>query len=313
MGGASRAALASTPFGKYQGLGNDFVIVSASALAQALAQTPGGEAALARRLCDRRLGVGGDGLLVGELTVRGLWRMVVYNADGSRPQMCGNGLRCFVRWLVQTGRVEVAAGQPLVIETDAGPKRCAWEGGEEVEVEIGRAVMTPSALPMVPQTQQTLQTQQMQPSVDATSTEARLRAPWGEAVVLHGVSVGNPHAVVWEAAARGVEDAQRLGRWVCEHPMFPEQTNVEFVYEREDGVLEVVVYERGCGLTQACGTGAAAVVASWAQRVGAQEGARRVALPGGVLAVRQDREGVLWLRGGAAHVFDGEWRGERGC
>jgi diaminopimelate epimerase len=299
MPGPRQAALPLAPFVKYQGLGNDFVIVSADALAPALADEPGGEPALARRLCDRRRGVGADGLLIAAQLATSAagprWQMVVYNADGSRPQMCGNGLRCFVRWLVETGCAPAVVDAPLVVATDAGPKRCVWRGGDEVEVEIGRAQMTRAALPMTGDAQ------------GAQDTFASLQAPWGEPVALHGVSVGNPHAVVWEAGPRTTESAERLGRWVCEHPLFPAQVNVEFVHERADGALEVIVYERGCGLTQACGTGAAAVVASWAQRAGLVEAARTVILPGGPLRVRADADAQLWIQGEAARVFAGTW------
>lgn len=216
--------------------------------------------------------------------------MVVYNADGSRPQMCGNGLRCFVRWLLDSGRaLEGEMGEGLVVLTDAGVRVC-WVEGDEVRIGMGEAKFERGALPMVGEGE----------------AVARMVAPWGEVVEVRGVSVGNPHVVVWEEKARGEESAERLGRWICENPLFPEQVNVEFVSERGDGSLGVVVYERGCGLTQACGTGAVAVVADLVRRRPEVRGrACAVDLPGGRLWVTASEEGALWLRGPAVKVFDG--------
>lgn len=256
-------------FEKYEGLGNDFVLVDVRG---ADARVGPDEA---RRLCDRRRGVGADGvLLVGPGRGSGAASMIVFNADGSRPEMCGNGLRCVAHYLARGGDAS------LVVDTDAGPRGCEVEGGE-VRVEMGAATLGPSTVEL----------------------EAA-----GERVRLREVNVGNPHAVIFGAYDRA--RFERLGPVLATHAHFAAGANVEFVREGSGGELEVLVWERGVGPTEACGTGACAVAAAaCAEGLRRHGEALRVRLPGGALEIWADAGGRVAMRGPARRVFRGEVEG----
>lgn len=266
---------------KYEGLGNDFVVLDRRATGQDIS------ARASRALCDRRRGVGADGVLVLLPSARAAARMVVHNADGSIAEMCGNGLRCVVKHLLdrEPGR------DALEVETDAGvlPARVRRRGTEvvEVEVELGPARLRAPHLPPGP------------------GGGPFLAAPVpGVSWAGTAVSMGNPHLVLLGAPPEVVrEHGPRL-----EHlPGFPERTNVEAVTRAADG-LRVSVWERGAGLTDACGTGAAAsvvaaVIAGWVP----PDAFVPVELPGGELSVRiaSDLQRTT-LRGPARFVFGAE-------
>jgi diaminopimelate epimerase len=265
------AAPLARAFEKWQGLGNDFVL---------LADPPRSPAPeVVRRLCDRRFGIGADGVLVVEGLATSSPRMIVYNADGSRPEMCGNGLRCVAGYLAKAaGR----AGE-ITIATDAGAKRCAIEarGDDEVVVTVGMGVA------------------KMEPDlvVSSEGTEHRFAM----------VDVGNPHAITFEPYDNAAID--RLGPFVERVPRGG--TNVEFCrVDREADArrIEVIVWERGVGRTLACGTGACAVAASACERGLAPWGAPvRVALPGGELEITVEANTrSITMRGPARRVFSGE-------
>lgn len=244
-------------FEKWQGLGNDFIVTETPVTPQQ-----------ARMLCDRRRGVGADGVLVVE---RAPPRMTVLNADGSRPEMCGNGLRCIAGWLAERGTADT-----LSVLTDAGPRACeierVGEGRYDVRADMGRARVT---------------------------GELRFGDPARRFVL---VDVGNPHAVCFEALDEG--EAERLGPALETHVRGG--VNVELVTARATGGFDVRVFERGVGWTDACGTGACAVVVA-AVREGLASFDDRVAvhLPGGPLAIEVTEQAV-WMRGPAGRVFIGE-------
>ncbi len=267
---------------KYHGLGNDFVLLDR--------RLGGGDiaAGVARALCDRRRGVGADGVLVLLPSARAALRLRIHNADGSVPEMCGNGLRCVVKHVL-----EATPGRPeeLRVETDAGLllARGLWRAGrlEEVEVDMGPARLVAPHLPS-----------------GATGTP-HVAAPV-PGTPFHGtaVSMGNPHLVVLDAPP---EQAAVWGPPLETSAGFPERTNVEFLAQEEGGLV-VVVWERGVGLTQACGTGAcAALVAATLAGLVPAERTTRVRLPGGALFLRlaQDFSSVT-LRGPASFVFSTE-------
>lgn len=255
-------------FEKYEGLGNDFIIIDVRGGGLRLG------AAEAKRLCDRRRGVGADGvLLVSEGRSAGSSAsMIVYNADGSMPEMCGNGLRCVAHY-VAAG----AGGASFVIDTDAGPRGCEVEG-VEVRVEMGEVKVAPEAVVL----------------------EAA-----GRAVLVREVNVGNPHAVTFDPYDR--ELFEKVGPALATHAHFAAGANAEFVREGPGGALEVLVWERGVGPTEACGTGACAVAA-----VACVEGMRpygeglSVLLPGGALQIWVSKGGALAMRGPARRAFRGE-------
>ena len=262
-------------FAKYEGLGNDFLVLDAAEWPE-----PELTPALAQRLCDRHRGVGGDGLLWVD-RAGGAVRMVILNADGSRPEMCGNGVRCVAAWLVDRG--ELAVGDALVVESDAGPRpvrvRAVHDGVSEVEVAMGRAAVTDAAS-----------------VVDVGGAQMAVRA----------VDMGNPHGVVFGAP----DDPDAVGalvRGVTALPVFPKGVNVELVTEARDG-FRTRVHERGVGWTQACGTGACAVAAAAVRHGLAKVGApTRVTLDGGDLEVTVDARSHVTMRGPARRVFTGAW------
>ncbi len=257
-------------FSKYEGLGNDFVLVEAD-------RDDAISSDLARALCDRRRGVGADGvlLLLSPRREGALARMRVVNADGSTPEMCGNGLRCLALHVAATRGLSTGE---LVVETDAGPRACNVDVDEGiVTVEMG----------VVRYTEDT--------TIDVE----------GEEWVLSLADAGNPHAVTCKRVDRAVIDA--VGPRLATHPVFPNGTNVEFARFGDDSI-DLVVWERGVGVTLACGTGACATVA-----VGIAKGLLRadrpisVRLPGGCLEVRRTGDGRTFMRGPARRVFQGEF------
>ena len=266
---------------KYEGLGNDFVVLDRRASGVDVSPSA------SRALCDRRRGVGADGVLVLLPSKRAAARMVVHNADGSLAEMCGNGLRCVAKYLLdrEPGR------DALEVETGAGvlPARARRASGEvvEVEIELGPARLQAPHLPPGPGGGPFVAAPV--PGLDWPGT---------------AVSMGNPHLVLLGAPAEVVrEHGPRL-----EHlPGFPDRTNVEAVSRAGEG-LRVWVWERGSGLTDACGTGAAAsvaaaLVAGWVQ----PEVFVPVELPGGRLAVRVTADlQRTTLRGPAHFVFTAE-------
>lgn len=272
-----------TDFLKYHGLGNDFVLLDK--LAGGSPPTP--QQAVAA--CERRRGIGADGVLTVLPSARAAARMHVTNADGSVAEMCGNGLRCVVRFLAERKGL---AGETVTVETGAGLKPCTLhrrEGRlEEVGVEMGAPILAPARLPML---------------ADGERFVRGELSAGGHALSATAVSMGNPHLVLFdldEGLAR--ELAPRLER----HPLFPARTNVEFVRLAGEG-LEVLVWERGCGFTEACGTGAcAAAVAAVLEGRLAPGVERAVRLTGGTLWIRvaPDLSGV-GMRGPAEFVFEG--------
>ncbi|NPD27202.1 diaminopimelate epimerase [Corallococcus sp. AB004] len=267
---------------KYHGLGNDFVVLDRRRTGQDI------DAEQSRWLCDRRRGIGADGVLALLPSSRGLARMVVHNADGSIAEMCGNGLRCAVKYLVDQSGKHPAL---IDVETGAGVLTCEpgyGDGGVVgVDISMGPARLVAANLPSGTTGQ---------PFVSAP-------VPGHEGLLGTAVNMGNPHLVLLD---QPLEAAERLGPGLERHPAFPDRTNVEFVRVDEDG-LTVVVWERGCGLTQACGTGAcaSAVAAVLAKRLPSNAWLR-VTLPGGDLRIRvPDDLSDIRLRGPVAFVFEG--------
>ncbi|MFP2897914.1 diaminopimelate epimerase [Corallococcus sp. 4LFB] len=267
---------------KYHGLGNDFVVLDRRRTGVDIDEEQ------SRWLCDRRRGIGADGVLAILPSSRGLARMVVHNADGSIAEMCGNGLRCAVKYLVDQSGQHPAL---IDVETGAGVLTCEpgyGDGGVVgVDISMGPARLVASNLPSGTTGQ---------PFVNAP-------VPGHEGLPGTAVNMGNPHLVLLD---QPLEAAERLGPALERHPAFPDRTNVEFVRVDEDG-LTVVVWERGCGLTQACGTGAcaSAVAAVLAKRLPSNAWLR-VTLPGGDLRIRvPDDLSDIRLRGPVSFVFEG--------
>ncbi|MBN2573190.1 MAG: diaminopimelate epimerase [Deltaproteobacteria bacterium] len=279
--------MALLPFVKAEGLGNDFLVVDlrpgkpAHPLTE-LATSP----ETVRALCHRNFGVGGDGLLAILPGQQGDARMRVLNADGSEAEMCGNGIRCVCKILHDTDasmRRDV-----LRIDTGAGLRACRLDTVDgrvaAVTVDMGEPQLVPRLIPV------------------ASDAPRLVRAPFraGEhAFAFTAVSMGNPHAVIFvdQPDANLRELATTYGPGIEHDPLFPHRTNVEFATVRQgaDGAAEIdlVVWERGCGITLACGTGACAtVVAACLEGRVAADHEIPLRLPGGTLFVT--------VRGGSA-------------
>lgn len=273
------------------GAGNDYVFVDG--FTQELPTDP---ARLAVQLSNRHTGVGADGLICIAPSKIADARMLMWNADGSRGEMCGNGLRCVAKLLHDHDLIHWPEGDegPLTIETDAG-LRTAWlqiaDGCvERVRLNMGQPIFCsediPTLLPGDPPILQRV-------------------AVGDETVVVTCVSMGNPHAIVY------VDDLHddivlRLGPLLERHPVFPSRTNVEFVQVLSREEVVVRVWERGSGETQACGSGACAVAVAGV--LTGQTGRRlAVHLPGGTLDIEWTPQDDVLLSGPATEVFCGEW------
>jgi len=275
------------PFAKYQGLGNDFIVLDARQWPESKI-----DAQLAQRLCDRHTSVGGDGILWVERRQDGSARLVIYNQDGSRPEMCGNGVRCVAAYFAD--REELAPGQTLALETDAGPRPIELNGvghdgswSSTIDMGIVRA----------------------EPQAFATVELA------GAPREVYFADAGNPHAILFiddvsdgspeRAKAREAAAAAVRARG----DRYPQGTNVEFVGHNQDGSLRARVHERGVGWTLACGTGACAVAAVFAARSGEAQAVTQVELDGGRLLIRMTQTAPgryqVWMSGPARRAFRG--------
>ena len=286
-------------FGKYHGLGNDFLVVdlrSASSAEASAVQDPKNVVAL----CDRQFGVGGDGVLA-VLPAKSAGadvRMRVLNSDGSEAEMCGNGIRCVAKDLYDRGRI---VKNEIVIETGAGNLACAIEAedgvAQTVTVQMGAPRLTRKEIPM-------------SGPGDERCVEQLIEVPGQPfAKAITAVSMGNPHAITWvDSRDEAWRLAKGAGPAVENHAWFPKRTNAEFAFVKSAREIDLVVWERGCGITLACGTGACATTVAAVLTGKVNEGVPvRVNLPGGTLeiTVLPDLSNVL-MKGPALHVFDGE-------
>jgi diaminopimelate epimerase len=258
---------------KWQGLGNDYLIVEGPSLPGELTSGAIG------LLCDRHLGVGSDGILLNVTptgTVAGaVARMRVLNPDGSEPEMCGNGIRMFARYLAKTGRV---TDGEFTIETLAGAIRPKLLEGGTVRVDMGRARFASTNVDSAAALDGGRGSQAGGGDVVAATLEVD-----GAAYEFTFVDVGNPHCVIVVEDPASF-DVAGVGPLIEHHAFFPNRVNVEFVTIEPDGSVRMRVWERGVGETQACGTGATAVGAACV-RLGLAESPVLVHLLGGDLTI----------------------------
>ena len=276
-------------FSKYQGLGNDFLMLDgrdADSTAFCFELTT----ERIQRLCDRRFGVGGDGVILA-LPPRegGELRMRIFNADGTEPEMCGNGIRCLARFLADSDGDQ--PGREWQIETLAGRIVPVLEEGGTIRVDMGPPFLESASVPT---------TLGIGPSA----------IPQGELVVdgevffAGAAGMGNPHVVIPVADVRAV-DLERFGSALEVHPAFPAKTNVHFVEVLDPNHLVMRVWERGAGPTLACGTGACATLVV-CHSLGLADRQARLDLPGGPLEIAWDAgSGHVFMTGPAEAVFDG--------
>ena len=276
------------PFSKYHGLGNDFLILEGrhGQLPSAITDP---DPAWVRQVCDRRFGIGGDGVILAlPPQAEGDLRMRIFNADGSEAEMCGNGIRCLARFLADSDGNE--PGFRWSIETPAGLIRPELMDDGQLLVDMGPPFLQPETVPT------TLPSVDGLPRGEADLSETRLSVA--------AVGMGNPHVVV------PVDDLDAIpfdawGAALEVHPLFPAKTNVHFLRVHSRDQLEIRVWERGAGPTLACGTGACATLVA-AVLLGLSDDHAEVMLPGGPLQIAwPDKQGSVLMTGPAVALFDG--------
>ena len=280
-------------FTKMHGAGNDYVYVDARSENRDWNE-------LSRQMSDRHFGVGGDGLiLIKDSDVADL-KMSMFNADGSEAEMCGNGIRCFVKYVVDRGIVSYSSTS-VSVETLAGIRRVApiAENGQVVaaRVSMGNPILTPTDVPVKLE------------SAGEYGSGPLLGYPFqmdGHDLPLSFVSMGNPHAVTFIDTPVAEFPLHTVGPKMEHHSIFPNRVNFEIVNIDSLDHLTARVWERGSGETMACGTGACGIAV--ASILGGHTGnAVDITLPGGTLTVNWDGEGEVFLEGPAQEVFNGEW------
>ena len=280
-------------FSKMHGLGNDFVVLDATEEAVNLS------AEQVRFIADRHFGIGCDQLLIVEpaKTDDTEFYYRIYNADGSEVEQCGNGARCFARFVNRKG---LSSNQVLSVGTAKGNITLYLEDNEQVRVNMGPARFRPSDIPLA-----------VQPDVNANAPtdEDTLQVNYtanvaGKPVDFMSVSMGNPHAVLLVDDV-DTADVHNLGPELESHPIFPERVNVGFMQIVNRQHIRLRVFERGTGETLACGTGACAAVVC-GQNAGLLDQGVTVELPGGQLFIDwQGSDQPVWMTGPATFVFEG--------
>jgi diaminopimelate epimerase len=271
-------------FVKLQATGNDFVIVDARRLKR-------NWVSLAKAICDRRFGVGSDGLILLLNSSTADWRMRMFNPDGSEAEACGNGLRCFARYIMNAGLA--GPDKQLKVETAGGLRTITpLEGASSFRVGMGVPGLKPEEIPLAVQLE----------GAPVTDYPLKVR---GRKLMLSFVSMGNPHGVSF------VEDVEafplaEIGPAVENHDMFPHRLNFEIARVLSRRAIRARVWERGAGETLSCGTGACAVAVA-ARLHGYINDRVQVELAGGKLNVEWDGKGQVYLNGPAEAVFNGEW------
>ena len=273
-------------FTKMQGLGNDYVYVNCF---KEKIEDP---SALAVRISDRHFGVGSDGLILINPSKVADCEMEMYNADGSRGEMCGNGIRCVGKYMYDYGLTDKEA---ISVETLAGIKYLQFfiENGKvaKVKVDMGSPILTPAEIPVAAEGERAVD----EPIV-VDGTEYRMTC----------ISMGNPHAIVYVDEMIDDETMAKIGPLFEHHECFPRRVNTEFVKVLDRERVQMRVWERGTGETLACGTGACAVTVASILN-GLTEDGITVELLGGNLEIFWDRkENVVYMTGPATTVFEGE-------
>ncbi len=264
-------------FTKMHGAGNDFIFIDC------LKKDVPNLAAVAGKLCDRRFGIGADQLLTVHPSKIADFKMEIYNADGSKVEMCGNGIRCFAKYIYDHG---ISKKRALEVETLAGIIRPRIVG-ESVEVDMGEPILEGRKIP-----------------VDADGKVInRSLAVAGVTYAITCVSMGNPHCVLFLDDIDSLELA-KIGPKFEHHPFFPNRVNTEFVKLIGPAEVKMRVWERGAGETWACGTGASAVGVAGVL-TGRTEREITVHLKGGDLLIQWREDNRVYMTGGAEEVFQG--------
>jgi diaminopimelate epimerase len=267
-------------FSKYHGCGNDFVILTEETAGERPYQE------LAKQLCHRQLGVGADGLII---VKQNPLEMIFFNGDGSEAPMCGNGIRCFAKFCHDEG---ICTAEQYPVKTLAGIMgiRISSHDPFSVEVNMGKPDFDPKRCGI-----KTSQTSFLRQTLKLESGEIEVSSCF----------MGTIHTVVWMDQLEDL-DLDRLGREISNHPVFSEKTNVNFAQVLDSKTLKLATYERGAGMTFACGTGACASVV-----IGAREGKcdrdAFVLLPYGRLHIEQREDDTVMMTGPAVKTMQGSF------
>jgi diaminopimelate epimerase len=274
-------------FFRGHGLGNDYLVMDPKELSFKL--TPSAIEAI----CNRHWGLGSDGILALVPSKKADFGLRIFNPDGSEAEKSGNGLRIFARYLHATGRTKKTR---FTVETKGGLVTIELHldrrgNASSVTVEMGRATFIPSALPCTLPVEELLEQ-----SIDAA----------GRSLKFTGVSVGNPHCVIFRptGGSWSREDLLALGPALEHHPIFPKRTNVQLAVPTGEKELTILIWERGAGETQASGSSSCAA-ASAAVRLGLVRSPVTVKMPGGILTIEVDEEFSLTMKGPVAEVARG--------
>jgi len=269
-------------FTKMHGAGNDFVVIDG--VRQSVALTPD----QLRFLADRHFGIGCDQILLVEKSPRhdADFRYRIFNADGGEVEQCGNGARCFVRFVHEK---KLTAKKSIVVETKSGLISPRLEEDGRVTVNMGAPILEPARIPFASDSDAVIQPLEVD----------------GQTVQISAVSMGNPHAVL-EVADIEQAPVQSLGALIERHPRFPNRVNTGFMQVIDRNHIKLRVYERGAGETLSCGSGACAAVVAGIRR-GLLDDTVHVATRGGTLSIRWAGNGQpVLMTGPAITVFEGE-------
>ena len=274
----------SLPFVKMQGCGNDFILVESSLIIMDEDLTE-----LAKKLCNRNFGIGADGLIISHPSEKSDFRMQIINSDGSEPEMCGNGIRCYAKYLTMSGKTDK---RDIEVETLAGiikPTVISTDDDSGVMVDMGEPILTPNKIPVS--------------GYDMDKVINEDLVVEGKTFKINMVSMGNPHCIIFVDDLDTI-DFNHWGPAIESFTAFPKKTNVEFVKVEDKNNLRVKVWERGAGPTLACGTGACATLVA-AVLNGLSNKRANVHLPGGTLEIEWRDDNKLIMTGPAEVSFAG--------
>lgn len=278
-------------FTKMQGLGNDYIYVNG------MKERIENPSELAVKVSDRHYGVGSDGLILINPSSVADFEMEMYNADGSRGEMCGNGIRCVAKYVYEYGLTDKTQ---ISIETLGGVKNLELTIQDDkviwIKVDMGKPILRPALIPVVHDGEQAIHV-----PILIDGVEYRMTC----------ISMGNPHAVVFVGDVANL-DIEKIGSKFEKNQCFPNRVNTEFVKVLDKNTVQMRVWERGSGETLACGTGACAVAAACILN-GLTENKVTVKLLGGDLFIEWNKErDTVYMTGTAEIVFEGDWKVQDG-
>ena len=284
-----RKKMKNVIFQKYQGAGNDFIVIdliSKSYSQSILNLTPDN----IKSLCTRNYGIGADGIILALPSLSLDLKMVIYNSDGTEAEMCGNGIRCLIKFVIENKLVD---NKPkLFVETKAGTIIAKVSKDMDIEVNMGCPSFIPKEIPT-------------NLLLNNSGIPHTLLSIYEHQYNVYSVGMGNPHAVIYVDELKEVK-LNKWGRYIENIHYFPERTNVHFVQVISHSELNVLVWERGSGATLACGTGACACVAV-SNLLNRCNSDVLVNLPGGQLKIRwPSNQGDIFMSGPSRYVYSGK-------